>query len=95
MYLVIMTGSDSCRGESRASGLVEMEIAIINARMMSRAKIKTVFVLFPTSQGNVFLIFQTDILFRLERMVHKKDFQSQNLKNCPNICFSWVSALYN
>lgn len=56
MYFVIMTVSDSCRGEGRAGALLEMEIAIINARMILRANIRTrrVFVLFPVSQGNVF-----------------------------------------
>lgn len=84
-----MTVSDSCRGEGRAGALLEMEIAIINARMVSHAKIRTVFVLFPMSQGNIFSIFQRiAILFGVERMVLKKDVQSPYLKNCPNICFS-------
>lgn len=71
----MMRVSDRRRGEGRAAALLEMEIAIINAPMISRAKIRTVFVLFPKCQGNVFFISQTiEILFGVERMKIKKIF---------------------
>lgn len=78
MSFAVMTVSDSCRGEGRATAPLKLERAIINARMVSRTKIRTVFVLFPMSQGKCLTFVPLTI--GVERMVLKKDFSVRVLK---------------